>query len=168
MSKYLFERRFLARGLPGGISPADAHVQVFEDHMEASDLRLRKFRDPKNDEIHYILEKSYLSDLPLENTENSRIELSLSDYKRFCEISGGQIRFNRYEYQYRGYDTFYDIYLGDLWGLNTATVGFANEADRNSFSVPEIFLKEITGVKFFDGKNLVGKSLADVSEFLLK
>src|SRR5215467_12812255 len=41
------ERRYLLRDLPEGITRADPHLQITDNYMTGSRLRLRKVREPR-------------------------------------------------------------------------------------------------------------------------
>jgi CYTH domain-containing protein len=56
----------------------------------------------------------------------------------------------------------FDVFLGELWGLNMARVDFENVRAMSSFEPPPFAVFEVTSDPFFSGENLVAKTFADV------
>jgi CYTH domain-containing protein len=55
-----------------------------------------------------------------------------------------------------------DVFLGQLWGLSLAKIHFENLEELRSFKLPPFAVLEVTESEFFIGKNLIGKTFADV------
>ena len=55
-----------------------------------------------------------------------------------------------------------DIFLGDLWGLNTAKVDFDTLERMDNFIPPPFAVFEVTNNPFFSGTNLAHKKFQDI------
>ena len=158
-----FQRRFLVNGLPEGCSPADPHLQMFDNYVASSGLRLRKTRDPLTDSRDWMLEKLEYDRKNPEIFNRSQIKLSKSEYRLFDAFLGRETRKNRY----RTKDSvFYDIFLGELRGLNILKIEFATRDECSGLEIPSDAIVEITGDLFFTEKNLVEVKFDDIRNHL--
>ena len=73
-----------------------------------------------------------------------------------------EIRKNRYFHDFHGVEIEIDVFLGELWGLIIAQIYFENAEELNSFEPPNFAVTEVTKNGFFAGKNVLGKTFADV------
>ena len=163
--KTFFSRRFLVKGLPDPLTPADEHVQIFDNYILNTRLRLRSVRVPATNQWTRTLEQI----LPANPTDLSvwkisKIQLDEAEYNIFRGFEGTEIRKNRYFHEFDEQTINLDIFLGDLWGLNIGSVEFESEKESKDFKLPDFSLGEITGRGFFTGINLVTKTFADVRE----
>lgn len=167
-------RIFLTEGLPSPLKTADEHLQFFDNYLENTNLRLRTVRSPKNKEWQWILEKRTLvnssdfttwevSEIYLDETEHALFEqFEGREISKNERLETNELRFNRYFYEYQNYQIEIDIFLNPLWGLNLAKVFFETVEEKKAFQKPDFLVFEVTENEFFIGKNLVGKTLADV------
>ena len=158
-----FRRVFLFRELPEPMTRADAHLQLFDNYIENTRLRLRYIRVPHTKEQTWILEHR----IPADETnggvwKTSEIFLNEEEYKIFETFEGREIRKNRYFLELEGKALALDVHLGDLRGLNVALVNFETEQEMRHFEAPPFALLEVTNDSFFYGENLVGKKFVDV------
>lgn len=161
--KILLRRRFLVSGLPESITPASSHLQIFDNYIGNTRIRLRKIRVPETKSWTRVLEQIF----PVEKDNFAKLKISQmflteAEYKKFEVFKGREVRKNRYFCELNEHLFEFDIFLGDLWGLNIAGVYFETELEMKNFKVPEFSVLEITNNKFFDGVNLVDKSFADI------
>ena len=84
------------------------------------------------------------------------------EYHVFEQFEGREIRKNRYFYELDGNQLELDVFIGKLWGLNTAKVVFESIEELQNFEIPPFVIREVTNNHFFVNENLVGKSFADV------
>ncbi|MDQ3321719.1 MAG: hypothetical protein M3525_04690 [Acidobacteriota bacterium] len=172
---YKTERRrvFLIPDLPEPLTKASSHLQIFDNYIENTRLRLRSVRSPETKQWTYILEQRFPADADLTVWNVSEIYLDESEHQVFEQFEGreikknerietNEVRFNRYFYDYNGTRFSIDIYLGALWGLNLAKIFFETEEELQKFEEPDFSIIETTNNLFFTGANLVGKILADV------
>jgi len=165
-------RVFLIEGLPAPLTRASRHLQIFDNYIEKTRLRLRSIRRPETKEWTWILEQRF----PLEDLSQwkvSRIYLNETEHAAFEIFEGrevktneraetNEVRKNRYFYDSGDKQIEIDVFLGELWGLNLAKVYFENVEELREFTTPSFAILEVTADEFFVGANLVGKSFADV------
>ena len=173
---YKTERRraFLIADLPAPLTKASPHLQIFDNYIENTRLRLRSVRSPETKQWTYILEQRFPAEIEnLSIWKVSEIFLNEAEHAAFEIFEGrevktneraetNEVRFNRYFYDYNGNQFAVDLYLGALWGLNLAKVFFETDAEMKAFQPPDFAILETTNNEFFTGANLVGKSLTDV------
>lgn len=158
-------RRFLLADLPEPLTRASRHLQLFDNYLENTRIRLRAVRDPHTKEWTRILEQRF--SIP-ESAESiwkiSEIFLNDAEYQHFERFEGREIRKNRYLHEASGANFEIDVYLGNLWGLCVAQVYFENIEEMRDFEMPDFIVAEITNYEFFNDANLVDKKFADVQE----
>ena len=120
-----YRRLFLLEGLPEPLTRASAHIQLFDNYIEHTRLRLRAVRAPETKEWTRILQQRITVDHDAAGTlKTSEIYLNDDEYAQFEQFEGSEIRKNRYFHELDGRMIAFDVYLGKLWGLNTAFVEF--------------------------------------------
>lgn len=157
-----FRRLFLLERLPEPLEPKSAHLQIFDNYIEGTRLRLRLVRDPQSKNWTRVLQQQILQAENPGECKIAEIHLNESEYSNFEQFEGREIRKNRYFHEFDRVGFVFDVYLGDLWGLNTAFVEFEDEREMRQFEPPPFAIFEVTGDPFFLGKNLVGKHFEDV------
>lgn len=170
-----YERIFLLKKLPEPLVPSSEHLQFFDNYIENTRLCVRTIRAPKSNQYTYILEQKYAvneDDLSVWNV--SRIYLDEAEHQVFEPFEGrevkknerletNEIRFNRYFYEYQGKVIEIDVYLGkEIWGLVVGRISFETFAEMQDFELPVFSVLEVTKNRFFVGKNLIGRTFADV------
>lgn len=160
-------RLFLLHKLPEPLTRASSHLQIFDNYIENTRIRLRNLRDPATKHRTYILQQRFSAE-NLGHWKIAEIFLNETEYKQFEQFEGREIRKNRYFHDFDFHRFEIDVYLGDLWGLNTAKVLFETEEDLRQFEMPNFIAVEVTDKPFFNGENLVGKNFADVQNQVAK
>jgi CYTH domain-containing protein len=158
-----FRRLFLVEHLPEPLTRADAHLQIFDNYIEHTRLRLRSVRVPETKQWTWILQQRFANDAGGAHWKIAEIHLNEAEYHLFEQFEGREIRKNRYFYESDAHQIEIDVFLGNLWGLNLARVCFDSPEDMQDFSFPFTVL-EVTEDEFFSGENLVEKKFADVQE----
>ncbi len=158
-------RKYLIDALPEPLTPASRHLQIFDNYIEGTRMRLRKIRDPYTPSWTRILQQHFL----IEDAERpigkiAEIYLNDGEYAAFSRFQGREIRKNRYFHEIDLMSIAFDIYLGGLWGLNIAKIDFETVEMRDAFEPPTFAIFEITNYPFFDGQNLVEKKFSDVQQ----
>lgn len=172
-------RLFLFQNLPEPLTAASGHLQIFDNYIENTRLRIRSARSPQTKEWTFVLQQIALAGGDLSRRQIAEIFLNDAEHEVFEQFEGRQIRRNeraatneirknRYFYNFNDKRLELDIYLGDLRGLNVARAAFETEAEMNDFAAPPFAVLEITANPFFAGANLVGKTLTDVQAELSK
>jgi CYTH domain-containing protein len=162
-------RSFLIEGLPDPLTRASAHIQLFDNYIPETRLRLRSIRNPETKEWTRVLQQRFPA-VPgeLSSLKLAEIYLSESEYAHFQTFEGLEIRKNRYFHEFDRRSFAFDVYLGRLWGLNIARVEFDNESELAAFEPPPFAVFEVTNDPFFLGEVLVTKTFEDVRSELAK
>ena len=156
-------RVFLIQDLPEPLTRASSHLQIFDNYVEKTRLRLRSVRVPETKKWSWILEHRFPPDEnDLSIWKVAEIFLNEAEYHVFEQFEGREIRKNRYFYELDGNQLELDVFIGKLWGLNTAKVVFESIEELQNFEIPPFVIREVTNNHFFVNENLVGKSFADV------
>lgn len=156
-------RLFLLHNLPEPLTPASSHLQIFDNYIENTRLRLRSVREPETKKRTRILQQRF----PAENLWSwkiAEIYLNETEHEQFEQFEGREIRKNHYFHDFDFHRFEIDVYLGELWGLNTAKVLFETEEDLRNFKMPNFIVVEVTENPFFYGETLVEKKFSDVQE----
>ena len=156
-------RSFLIEGLPEPLTRASAHIQIFDNYIAATRLRLRSVRNPETAAWTRILQQRFPArEDDLSTLKFSEIYLNDAEYAHFEIFEGTEIRKNRYFHEFDRKTFGFDVYLGKLWGLNIARVEFEDLEEFDSFEPPPFAVIEITNDPFFFGDILVTKTFEDV------
>lgn len=156
-----FRRLFLLEHLPEPMTRADAHLQIFDNYLENTRLRIRNARVPETKEWSHILQQKFAVDEDSACWKIAEIHLNEAEYQNFEQFEGREVRKNRYFYEVEDKRIEIDVFLGALWGLNLAKVCFETIEELRDFKLPFAVL-EVTKEKFFQGENLFGKNFSDV------
>ena len=156
-------RTFLIEALPEPLTRASAHLQVFDNYLPDTRLRIRSVRDPQTAAWTRILQQRF-PERPESYGAIKFAEIYLNDaeYERFTIFEGEEIRKNRYFHEYDARSFAFDVYLGKLWGLNMARVEFESVDEMEAFETPQFAVIEVTNDGFFQGESLVHKTFEDV------
>lgn len=156
-------RLFLIEGLPEPLTPASAHLQLFDNYIDGTRMRLRSIRDPYTNTWIKVLQQRFRVDEHHGAVSKlSEIYLNDAEYGVFERFEGREIRKNRYFHEIDNREVTFDVFLGQLWGLNTARVDFVAPDEMRDYMPPPTFVLEVTNENFFDGVSLVTKTFADV------
>jgi CYTH domain-containing protein len=158
-----FERRFLLRELPGGMTKADPHTQITDNYITGTRLRLRKVRQPRTNEWTLKLTQKFAPDpADFSRTLVTNIYLTEYEYEVLSVFEANELRKNRYPYEHAGRTYSVDVFLGQLLGLVLAETEFTNEEEMRALEVPPFAAREVTGDEMFTGARLVELTAEDV------
>lgn len=171
-SRIELRRVFLLENLPEPLTRASRHLQIFDNYIENTRLRLRSVRVPETKAWTWILQQITLFE-DFSKREIAEIYLNEFEHAAFEIFEGrevikneraetNEIRKNRYFYDSGDREVEIDIFLGGLWGLNLAKVYFETMEELREFKPPPFSILEVTRNEFFIGANLVGKTFSDV------
>ena len=156
---------YLIEGLPEPLTRASAHIQIFDNYIAGTRMRIRSVRDPDTAAWTRILQQRFpMSENDLSRMKIAEIYLNDAEYAHFQIFEGNEIRKNRYFHEVDGRNFAFDVYLGDLWGLNIARVQFTSPEHIVAFEPPSFAVFDITNNPFFQGATLVEKKFEDVRE----
>ncbi|MEP6704347.1 MAG: hypothetical protein ABJB34_06040 [Acidobacteriota bacterium] len=162
-SRTELHRSFLVEGLPEPLTRASAHIQLFDNYIPGTRLRLRSVREPETASWTRILQQRFPANVDsLSSLKVAEIYLDDPEHAHFQIFEGLEIRKNRYFHEFDRRTFAFDVYLGKLWGLNIARVEFVTEIELEQFEPPAFGVLEITHAQFFMGEILVTKTLDDV------
>lgn len=157
------ERRYLLRDLPEGITRADPHLQITDNYITGSRLRLRKVRDPRTNKWTVKFTQKYAPDPDdLSRTIITNIYLNALEAEVLSVFNTNEIRKNRYPLEFEGRKFAVDMFLGDLFGLVLAEVSFENDQELDNFPKPAFALADVTNEPLFSGGRLCELTFSDV------
>jgi CYTH domain-containing protein len=165
-------RSFLIEGLPEPLTRASAHIQIFDNYIAGTRIRLRSVRDPRDPDTAVwtrILQQRFpVSEDNLACMRFAEVYLNDAEYAQFEVFEGTEIRKNRYFHEFDRRTFAFDVFLGKLWGLNIARVEFMTLDELDQFVPPPFAVLEVTNNPFFLGEVLVTKSFEDVRNEVAK
>jgi CYTH domain-containing protein len=157
------ERRYLLLDLPEGLTRADHHLQITDNYITGTRLRIRKVRDPKTNKwIVKFTQKFAPNPEDLSRTIITNTYLNAIEAETLAVFEANEIRKNRYPFEFEGRHFSIDMFLGDLFGLVLAEVGFEADEDLESFPKPSFALAEVTNNEIFSGGRLSELTFEDI------
>jgi CYTH domain-containing protein len=163
------ERRYLLQDLPEGLTRASPHLQITDNYISGTRLRIRKVRDPQTNKWTVKFTQKFARDTQdYARTEITNIYLNALEAETLGMFDANEIRKNRYPFDFEGRRFSVDMFLGDLFGLVLAEVSFDNDDDLGSYPKPPFAIAEVTNNELFTGGKLCGLTFADIREEILK
>ena len=157
-----YQRLFLIEHLPEPLTRAGRHLQLFDNYLEDTRLRLRSVRVPETREWTRILQQRFPAGEDGRHWKIAEIHLDDAEYRTLAIFEGSEIRKNRHFFELGDRQIEIDLFLGTLWGLNLGKVCFETAEASQRFEPAPFMILEVTGENFFEGANLVGKNFTDV------
>src|SRR5882724_4031524 len=159
------ERRYLLRDLPEGLSRADHHLQITDNYLTGTRLRIRKVRDPRTNKWVVKFTQKFAPDpADLSRTIITNIYLDAREAQTLAVFEANEIRKNRYKFAFAGQTFSVDMFIGDLFGLVLAEVSFERDEAMAGFPLPPFALAEVTNNEMFSGGRLAYSTFADLRE----
>src|SRR5215216_4883796 len=158
------ERRYLLRDLPEGMTRADPHLQITDNYMTGSRLRLRKVREPRTNKWTVKFTQKFapnpddLSHTIITNTYLNALEADVLS----SIFNSNEIRKNRYPFEFDGRKFSVDMFLGDLFGLVLAEVSFETDEELDNFPTPVFALADVTNQPLFSGGRLCELTFSNI------
>jgi len=163
------ERRFILRDLPEGLTRASPHVQITDNYLTGTRLRLRKVREPQTNKWTVKLTQKFAPDpQDYSRTLITNIYLNALETETLNISDANEIRKNRYPFEFEGRKFSVDMFLGDLFGLVLAEVGFETDEELDSFVKPSFAIADVTKVELFTGGRLYALTFADIRDEIMK
>src|SRR5229473_4417070 len=157
------ERRYLLRDLPKGLTRADHHLQITDHYITGTRLRIRKVRDPKTNKwIVKFTQKFAPNPEDLSRTIITNTYLNATEAETLAIFEANEIRKNRYRFEFEGRQFSIDMFLGDLFGLVLAEVGFETDDELDSFAKPDFAIADVTNNELFTGERLSELTFEDI------
>ncbi|HWN08352.1 MAG TPA: hypothetical protein VNO50_03620 [Pyrinomonadaceae bacterium] len=163
------ERRFLLRDLPEGMTRANPHVQITDNYLTGTRLRLRKVREPQTNKWTVELTQKFAPNPgDLSRTIITNIYLNALETEVLGISDANEIRKNRYPFEFEGRKFSLDMFLGDLFGLVLAETSFETDEEMDSFARPPFAIADVTNIELFTGGRLCELKFADLREEIMK
>src|SRR5712692_4534124 len=157
------ERRYLLLDLPEGLTRADHHLQITDNYITGTRLRIRKVRDPKTNKwIVKFTQKFAPNPEDLSRTIITNTYLNATEAEMLVVFEANEIRKNRYTFEFEGRKFSIDIFLGDLFGLVLAEVSFETDEELDSFPKPPFAIADVTNNEIFTGGKLSELTFEDI------
>jgi len=159
------ERRYLLADLPEGVTRADHHLQITDNYITGTRLRIRKVRDPQTNKWVVKFTQKFAPDPEdLSRTIITNLYLNATEAETLSIFEANEIRKNRYYFDFEGRRFSIDMFLGDLFGLILAEVSFETAAELDVFPKPPFAIADVTKDVIFSGGKLSELTFADVRE----
>jgi CYTH domain-containing protein len=163
------ERRYLLRDLPAGLTRAEPHLQITDNYITGTRLRLRKVRDPQTNKwIVKLTQKFAPNPDDFSRTIITNTYLNPLEAETFSVFNTNEIRKNRYYFDFEGRKFSVDMFLGDLFGLVLAEVSFETDEELDSYRKPSFALAEVTNEPLFSGGKLCELTFPEVRQAILR
>lgn len=157
------ERRYLLQDLPEGLSRADHHVQITDNYITGTRLRIRKVRDPRTNKwIVKFTQKFAPNPDDLSRTIITNTYLNATEAETLAVFEANEIRKNRYPFEFEGQMFSIDMFLGDLFGLVLAEASFDPDEALVSFPTPPFAIADVTNNPLFSGGRLSELRFEDI------
>jgi CYTH domain-containing protein len=158
------ERRYLLQDLPQGLTRADHHLQITDNYITGTRLRIRKIRDPSTNKWIVKFTQKFAPDPPdFSRTIITNIYLNAVEAETLSIFAANEIRKNRYKFEFEGREFAIDMFLGDLFGLVLAETSFEADEELNNFALPPFALADVTNNEVFTGGRLSELTFAEVT-----
>ena len=162
------ERRYVLSDLPEGITRVDPHLQITDNYITGTRLRIRKVREPRSNKWTVKFTQKFPPDPnDLSRTIITNIYLNALEAEVLSVFDTNEIRKNRYPFEFDGRKFSVDMFLGDLFGLVLAEISFDTEEELDSFPKPRFALLDVTNDPLFSGGRLCELTFADVKKEIL-
>lgn len=159
------ERRYLLQDLPEGLKRSDPHLQITDNYLTGTRLRIRKVRDPQTNKWTVKFTQKFAPNpSDLSRTTITNIYLNAREAELLSVFEANEIRKNRYPLEFAGRRFAIDMFMGELFGLVLAEVSFERDDELDSFVSPPWALVEVTNDPIFTGGCLSETTFEDIKE----
>jgi CYTH domain-containing protein len=163
------ERRYVLQDLPEGIKRTDHHLQITDNYLTGTRLRIRKVRDPRNNKwVVKFTQKLAPDSKDLSRTVITNIYLNAQEAEMLSVFEANEIRKNRYKFEFDGHQCSVDMFLGALFGLVLAEVSFDSDDAMESFKLPPFALADVTNNPIFTGGHLCETTFEEIRDEIRK
>lgn len=163
------ERRYLLEDLPEGLTRAEHHLQITDNYITGTRLRIRKVRDPRTNKwVVKFTQKFAPNPSDLSRTVITNLYLNATEAETLSIFEANEIRKNRYYFEFEGRRFSIDMFLGDLFGLVLAETGFETDDELDRFPAPPFAIADVTNNQMFSGGKLSELKYEDVKEEILR
>src|SRR5829696_2933832 len=161
------ERRYLLADLPEGLTRADPHLQITDNYITGTRLRIRKVREPRTNKWTVKFTQKFAPNPEdLSRTIITNTYLNALEAETLSGFNSNEIRKNRYYFEFEGRTFSVDMFLGDLFGLVLAETGFDTDEELDSFPKPPFAFVDVTNDAVFSGGSLCELTFAEVRQHI--
>src|SRR6266481_170550 len=97
------ERRYLLQDLPEGLSRADHHLQITDNYITGTRLRIRKVREPRSNKWTVKFTQKFAPNAgDFSRTIITNIYLNALEAETLAVFDANEIRKNRYPFEFAG------------------------------------------------------------------
>src|SRR4051812_18031760 len=163
------ERRYLLEDLPEGLTRAEHHLQITDNYITGTRLRIRKVRDPRTNKWVVKFTQKFAPDPDdLSRTIITNLYLNATEAETLSIFAANEIRKNRYYYEFEGRRFSVDMFLGDLFGLVLAEISFDTDEESDRFATPSFAIADVTNIQIFSGGRLSELKYEDVRKEIVQ
>lgn len=163
------ERRYLLQDLPDGLTRVDPHLQITDNYITGTRLRLRKTREPRSNKwTAKFTQKFAPNPEDLSRTVITNTYLNALEAETLSVFNSNEIRKNRYRFEFEGRVFGIDMFLGDLFGLVLAEVSFDTDEELDSYPTPPFAIADVTNDPLFAGGSLCELTFAEVRQHIFE
>jgi len=163
------ERRYLLQDLPEGMNRASPHVQITDNYLTGTRLRIRKVRDPQTNKWTVKLTQKFAPDEEdFSRTIITNIYLNALEAETLAVFDANEIRKNRYPFEFEGRKFSVDMFLGGRFVLKKKEVSFERDYDLDNFPRPPFAIADVTANEIFTGGKLCQLTFADIREEIIR
>src|ERR1041385_1336697 len=156
------ERRYLLQDLPAGLARTDPHVQITDNYITGTRLRIRKVREPRTNKWTVKFTQKFAPEpTDLSRTIITNTYLNALEAEVLSVFDTNEIRKNRYAFEFEGRKFSVDMFLGDLFGLVLAEVSFETDEELDNCAPPPFALVAVTNMPLFSGGRLCEPALSE-------
>jgi CYTH domain-containing protein len=159
------ERRYLLQDLPVGLTRASPHLQITDNYITGTRLRIRKMREPRTNKWTVKFTQKFAPNpQDFSRTIITNVYLNALEAESFAMFDANEIRKNRYPFDFEGRRFSVDMFLGDLFGLVLAEVGFETDEELDNFPKPAFAIADVTENELFTGGKLCELSFTHIRD----
>ena len=163
------ERRYLLQDLPEGLTRASPHVQITDNYITGTRLRIRKVREPQTNKWTVKFTQKFAPNPEdFSRTIITNIYLNALEAETLAMFDANEIRKNRYPFEFEGRKFSVDMFLGDLFGLVLAEVSFETDEELANFPKPPFAVADVTDNEMFTGGKLCELAFTDIRDKIIQ
>lgn len=160
------EKTYLAKYLPEGITKCE--VKEISDLYVPYQSEYPKMRVRRRGDKYEITKKVRMDAADAGAQEEETILLNPEEYAALAQAPGKRLNKLRYEYPCGEAIAHVDVFQGELFGLVVVSFAFDSVEEKDTFSMPDFCLADVTQEDFIAGGMLCGKKYEDVEKDLAR
>ena len=152
-----------------GLTRASPHVQITDNYITGTRLRIRKVREPQTNKWTVKFTQKFAPNpQDFSRTIITNIYLNALEAETLAMFDANEIRKNRYPFEFEGRKFSVDMFLGDLFGLVLAEVSFETDEELANFPKPPFAIADVTDNEMFTGGKLCELAFTDIRDKIIQ